>query len=173
MNRFLTFIVTLSLFHFKALAANSLDVEFRGILINTSCQIASESVNQKIILNNLRWQFINENTFSVITPFSIAIDKCSDTDIKKSVKLTWESNQLVNIEGVYYLSTKGSSGVFIGILDKEGKPIIWNKPMTVGEISVAENKQQFDFGVLVRKPFSEDVNVGDFSGTVTFSVEYE
>ncbi|SUC78742.1 Uncharacterised protein [Providencia stuartii] len=45
--------------------------------------------------------------------------------------------------------------------------------MTMGDVSVVDGLQQFDFGVFVRKPATGEANVGDFSGIVTFQVEYE
>lgn len=154
-------------------ASNSLDVEFSGELISTACQVTPDSLKQKITLYNLRWQFINQNEKSAITPFSIAINKCSETDLQKSIKLTWQSNQLVKIGSENYLATKGDSGVLLGLVDQDDKAIEWNKPMPIGVVSVVDNVQQFDFGVFVRKPEIADAKVGDFVGTVTFAVEYE
>ncbi|MEQ4672911.1 fimbrial protein [Providencia manganoxydans] len=154
-------------------ATNSLDVEFSGELVSTACQVAAESINKKITLYNLRWQFINENTTSAVTPFSIAIDKCSETDLQKSIKLTWKSQELVNIGGDSFLTTKGDSGVVLGIIDQDEKPIVWNQPMTIGDVNVVEGLQQFDFGVFVRKPATGEAKIGDFSSIVTFNVEYE
>lgn len=154
-------------------ATNSLDVEFSGELVSTACQVATESINKKITLYNLRWQFINENETSAITPFTIAIDKCSETDLQKSIKLTWQSNELVNIGSDSFLTTKGDSGVVLGLIDHDEKPIVWNKPMIVGDVSVVNGLQQFDFGVFVRKPATGEAKIGDFSGIVTFNVEYE
>ena len=45
--------------------------------------------------------------------------------------------------------------------------------MTIGDVNIVEGLQQFDFGVFVRKPATGDANTGDFSGIVTFNVEYE
>lgn len=156
-----------------AWSANNLDVEFSGELVSTACQVAAESINKKITLYNLRWQFINENETSAVTPFTIAIDKCSETDLQKSIKLTWQSNELVNIGGDSFLTTKGDSGVVLGLIDHDEKPIVWNKPMTIGDVSVVDGLQQFDFGVFVRKPATGEAKIGDFSSIVTFNVEYE
>ncbi|EKT60247.1 fimbrial protein [Providencia burhodogranariea] len=171
--RFWLFPVVFLSWQSPVLAANSLDVEFTGELVSTACQVAAESINKKITLYNLRWQFINENEASAVTPFTIAIDKCSETDLQKSIKLTWQSNELVNIGGDSFLTTKGNSGVVLGLIDHDEKPIVWNKPMTIGDVSVVEGLQQFDFGVFVRKPATGEAKIGDFSGIVTFNVEYE
>lgn len=154
-------------------AANSLDIELSGELVNTACQVAAGSLHQKITLYNLRWQLINENGTSAVTPFTIAIDKCSATDLQKSIQLTWKSSELVTIGGESFLTTKGDSGVVLGLVDHDEKPLVWNKPMTMGDVSVVDGLQQFDFGVFVRKPATDEANVGDFSGIVTFQVEYE
>ncbi|OAT38672.1 fimbrial protein [Proteus myxofaciens] len=154
-------------------AANSLDVEFSGELVTTACQVSADSLNQKITLYNLRWQSINETGVSDVTPFSIDIDKCSEVDLQKIIKLTWQSNDLVNIGSDTFLTTKGESGVLLGLVDNNNTPLIWNQPMTIGDVNVVEGLQQFDFGVFVRKPATGDANTGDFSGIVTFNVEYE
>lgn len=156
-----------------AFSANSLDVEFSGELISTTCQIATESVNQKITIDNLGWQSINENKTSAVTPFSIGINKCTDTDLQKSIKLTWKSNQLTAVGENYFLTTQGDSGALLGLIDQNGHPVIWNKPMTLGTVSMVDSTQKFDFGVYVRKPSTGEIKVGDFAGTVTFTVEYE
>jgi len=153
--------------------ANTLDVEFTGLLVGTMCQVSAESVSQKIKLYNLRWQAINSQGVSDVTPFSIAIDKCSATDLKKNIKLTWKSNQLVNVDGNSFLATQGDSNVLLGLIDKDEKPVIWNKPITVGAVSVVGNTQPLDFGVFVRKPSTGEAKIGDFSGSITFNVEYE
>lgn len=171
--RFWLFPITLLGWQSQVLAANSLDVEFSGELVSTACQIAAESINKKITLYNLRWQFINENETSAVTPFTIAIDKCSKTDLQKSIHLTWQSNELVDIHGDSFLATKGDSGVVLGLIDHDEKPIVWNKPMTIGDVSVVEGSQQFNFGVFVRKPATGEAKLGNFSGIVTFNVEYE
>ncbi len=170
---FLALPVSILLNQSNALGAGSLDIEFSGELVSTACKVATESLNKKITLYNLRWQQINENETSAVTPFVIAIDNCSATDLQKSIKLTWQSNQLVTIDGNSFLTTQGVSGVVLGILDKDDNPIVWNKPMTLGDVSVVDNTQQFDFGVVVRKPATGEAKIGDFSGTVTFNVEYE
>nr|WP_314266351.1 fimbrial protein [uncultured Moellerella sp.] len=171
--RFGLFPVALLSWQFQALATNSLDVEFSGELLSTACQVAAESVNKKITLYNLRWQSINENDRSAVTPFTIAIDKCNDTDLQKSIKLTWQSDALVNIAGDSFLKTQGDSGVVLGLIDHDEKPIVWNKPMTIGDVSVVEGLQQFNYGVFVRKPATGEAKIGGFSGIVTFNVEYE
>ncbi|HFF1654976.1 MULTISPECIES: fimbrial protein [Providencia] len=158
---------------FPTLATDSLDVKFSGVLVGAACQVAAESINKKITLYNLRWQFINENGASAVTPFTIAIDKCSKKDLQKNIKLTWQSNDLVNISGESFLTTKGGSGVLLGLIDHDEKPIVWNQPMTIGDVRVVEDLQQFDFGVYVRKPAKGEAKIGDFSAIVTFNVEYQ
>lgn len=156
-----------------ALSANSLNVEFSGELLATTCQVAAESVNKNVTLSDLHLKFINANETSVTTPFSIAIEKCSQSDLQKSIKLTFQSNQLVQIGENSFLKTQGDSGVLLGVVDKDDNPVIWNKPMSVGAVSEVENAQQLDFGVFVRKPASGEAKAGDFTGTVTFNIEYE
>lgn len=158
---------------FFVFAADSLSIDFSGELVSTACTVTSESVNKEVTLENLRWQYINENTMSESTEFSIGIENCSATDLQKNIELTWKSNQLVSVNGENFLTTQGSSGVLLGIHDKDDKPIVWNKAFTLGTVSVVEDEQQFDFSVFARKPINGEANAGSFSGVVTFNVEYK
>lgn len=159
----------------NTLASNQLDVQFKGELIRTHCQISADSVNKQIKLDNLRWQYINQFGASDVMPFFIEIEKCSDADLNKTIRMTWQSSQLINIEGNDYLRTQGTSGALLGIIevDKNEQLIVWNSPIDVGVVSVVENRQQLNFGVFVRKPATGDIKVGDFKGTATFAVEYQ
>ncbi|SPY99687.1 fimbrial subunit [Proteus mirabilis] len=42
---------------------------FRGILTSTTCQLSSDSLEQEIAINNLRWQYLNEYGRSPIKYF--------------------------------------------------------------------------------------------------------
>lgn len=157
----------------NAYSANSVDVEFSGVLLgNVACQIDSNSLNQKVTLQNLNWRSINQEGSSPVTPFSIGINKCRDTDLNKTIKLTWQSSQLVEIVGENFVKTQGTSGVLLGLVDQDNHPIIWNSPMSVAEVSVVNGLQQINFGAFVRKPAAGEANIGDFISTVTFAVEY-
>ncbi|HEC8329740.1 TPA: type 1 fimbrial protein [Providencia rettgeri] len=171
----LNWALCLSLFTFSTLAysGEGLDMEFRGELINTACQVTAESLNQKIKIYNLRLKTINEGIPSITKPFSIFIEKCSETDLKKMIKLTWKSNQLTNINGDSFLNTQGDSDVLLGITDKNDSLIVWNQPIHLGEVPEVGNTQELNFGVFVRKPKIGDAKIGDFLASVTFTVEYE
>jgi type 1 fimbria pilin len=155
------------------LAENALVIDFSGELVSTACTVSSDSINKEVKLDNLRWQYINENITSESTMFSIGIENCSVTDLQKSIELTWQSNQLVNVNGEKFLTTQGSSGILLGVHDKDDNPIIWNKAFTLGAVSVVEGIQQFDFNVFARKPINGEANAGRFSGVATFNVEYK
>ncbi|MBJ9983886.1 type 1 fimbrial protein [Acinetobacter sp. S40] len=156
-----------------AYSASSLDVQFSGELISTTCKIDSESLNQEITLENLNWRSINQQGSSYLTPFSIGIDNCSNTDLNKSIKLTWQSNQLVELSGVNFVKTQGTSGVLLGIVDQNNQPIVWNSPTSVATVSVANDVQHINFSAFVRKPATGEADIGDFTSTVTFAVEYQ
>lgn len=161
------------LFSPSAFSAGELVIEFSGELLSTACKVSQESVNKEIKLENLHWRTINEQGTSYATPFFIAIDKCSTTDLQKSIKLTWKNTQVIDIGNEKIFPTQGSSGVYLGIRDKDNNPVSWNKPMKVGTVSEIENQQRLNFGVIVHKPPTGDASIGDFTGTVTFAVEYE
>lgn len=150
-----------------------LDMTFSGELVNTACQVTAESLNQKIKIYNLRLKTINEGIPSTTKHFSIFIEKCSETDLKKMIKLTWKSNQLTNINGDSFLNTQGDSGILLGVTNKEDALIVWNQQINLGSVPEVGNTQELIFGVFVRKPKVGDANIGDFLASVTFTVEYE
>lgn len=97
-------------------------------------------------------QSLNQGDVSEITPFSIEIDHCQQSDMGKLIKMTWHGTQLVDIDGHSYLITQGDSDVVLGLVDGEGKPIIWDEPIDVGHVSVVKDEQSLLFGVVARKP---------------------
>ncbi|EKT0592931.1 fimbrial protein [Morganella morganii] len=156
-----------------AFSAKELIIEFSGELMSTACQVAPESLNKEIRLENLHWRAINEQGYSYVTPFYIAIEKCNATDLQKSIRLTWKNSQVTDVGDEKAIPTTGSSGVYLSIRDQQGKPVTWNAPMTAGAVTEAGNQQHLNFGVVVRKPPQVEAKVGDFSSTVTFAVEYQ
>lgn len=174
MNKIFFFLMLFGILS-SAFSNNQLDVEFKGELISNSCQISAESVNKQIKLDNLRWQYINKFGSSDVMPFFLEIEKCSEANLNKTIRMTWKSSQLIKVDGHEYLNTQGASGALLGIIevDKNEQPIVWNSPIDVGVISVVEDRQKLNFGVFVRKPATGDIKVGDFKGTATFAVEYE
>lgn len=175
MNKAFILIAICSFSSLNALGKNHLDVEFKGELIHHDCQIAAGSINKQIQLGYLRKQYLNEHSVSDVFPFFIEINKCSPSDLNKIIRLTWQSHQLIDIDGNQYLTTQGASGALLGLIemDKDKQPVIWNQPIKVGVVSVVDNRQQLNFGVFVRKPASGEIKTGDFKGTATFVVEYE
>lgn len=177
MNKLLRPVMLLSLLSSlsisTAFADKQLIVEFSGELLSTSCKISPESLNKEIKLENLHWRTINEQGISYITPFFIAIEKCSATDLQKSIKFTWKNSQIIDVGNEKAFPTQGSSGVYLAIRDDRDNSIIWNKPINVGAVSEVENQQRLNFGVIVHKPPTGDASIGNFTGTVTFAVEYE
>ncbi len=155
------------------ITANTLDVEFSGQLIATSCRVVLDSVNKEVKLNSLRLKNVNENEASAVTPFTLDIEKCSNTDLNKTIKLTWQSTQLITVGGREYVKTQGDAGILLGLNDKDGNAIVWHKPMILGAVTVVEDVQQLEFGVFARKPATGDAKAGGFTGTTTFSVDYE
>lgn len=174
-NKIVSWIFCLSSFLILLLShrAQGLDMEFKGELVDTACKVTPDSLNQKITIYNLRLKSLNEGKPSAITPFSIVIDKCSETDLKKVIKLTWKSNQLLNIGNDTFLKTQGDSGILLGVTDKEDKLIVWNRPITLGSVPEVGKTQELKFGVFVRKPATEEAKAGGFTASVTFTVEYE
>ncbi|EKT57576.1 fimbrial protein [Providencia sneebia] len=152
---------------------NFLEVQFSGELLSTQCQVSATSINKKITLQNIRWQYINEHGSSAITPFTIEIEKCVQSDLNKIVKFTWESSNLVTIGNDKFLKTQGPSGVLLGLVDGDELPLTWSQAMKIGKVTTVKGEQQFNFGVYVRKPAVGDAKVGEFTGTATFKVEYE
>lgn len=134
----------------------SLDVEFSGILVNKTCQLAADSINKRVKIENIRLKSINDNIPSDITPFFITIEKCSQADLNKMIKITWKSPKQVTVEGGNYLGTDGSSGVLLGVVDKQGALVTWDKSIEVTPVTVTDGSQQLEFGVFVRKnPLNE------------------
>lgn len=152
---------------------DSLDVEFSGVLVNKTCQLAADSINKQVKIENIRLKSINDNIASDITPFFITIEKCSQADLNKMIKITWKSPKRVNVEGQSYLGTDGNSGVLLGVVDKQRALVVWEKSIEVEPVTVAGGSQQLEFGVFVRKNPLNEAKKGFFSSSATFTLEYE
>lgn len=172
MNKVIALILSMG-FPILGLSSSNIEVEFSGILVNKTCQLAASSLNQHVKIENIRLKSINDSLTSHITPFLITIEKCSPADLHKMVKITWKSPKLVSVEGKYYLETTGNSGVVLGLVDKQGMLMDWDQSVEVTPVSVVDGEQQLEFGVLVRKGQSSEAKYGHFSGSATFSLEYE
>ncbi|MBN6359807.1 fimbrial protein [Providencia huaxiensis] len=167
-------ILLLSLgFPIFAWSMDSLDVEFSGILVNKTCQLAADSINKRVTIENIRLKSINDNIPSDITPFFITIEKCSQADLNKMIKITWKSPKQVAVEGDNYLGTDGNSGVLLGVVDKQRVLVTWDKSIEVTPVTVTDGTQQLEFGVFVRKNPLNEAKKGFFSSSATFSLEYE
>ncbi|ENU1226038.1 MULTISPECIES: fimbrial protein [Providencia] len=152
---------------------DSLDVEFSGILVNKTCQLAADSINKQVKIENIRLKSINNNITSDITPFFITIEKCSQSDLNKMIKITWKSPKRVSVEGQSYLGTDGDSGVLLGVVDKQRTLVVWEQSIEVEPVTVADGTQQLEFGVFARKNPLNEAKQGFFSSSATFSLEYE
>ncbi len=160
-------------FSYFVSANSSLDVNFRGILTSTTCQLSSDSLEQEIAINNLRWQYLNEYGRSPIKYFFLNIEKCSDTDLAKTISITWKSNSVIVIDGNNYIATDGNTNILLGITNSDDKLIELNKPMQFSQVEKVGEMQKIKFGVFASKPNERNINIGDFISIVTFTVEYE
>ncbi|HGN2999928.1 TPA: hypothetical protein ACKR5A_006117, partial [Pseudomonas aeruginosa] len=101
------------------------------------------------------------------------IEKCSQADLNKMIKITWKSPKRVNVEGQSYLGTDGNSGVLLGVVDKQRALVVWEKSIEVEPVTMAGGSQQLEFGVFVRKNPLNEAKKGFFSSSATFTLEYE
>ncbi|HID7804209.1 TPA: fimbrial protein [Proteus mirabilis] len=170
MNKILLLIV---FFSSIANANSSLDVNFHGVLTSNTCQLSSDSLEKEIVIDNLRWSYINENGSSSIKYFFLNIEKCSDTDLAKTISINWKSNNVTVIDGDDYIVTDGNTNILLGITSSDNKLIKLNKAMQFAQVERVGEIQKIKFGVFVRKPTDRDINIGDFISVVTFTVEYE
>ncbi|EPG7654515.1 fimbrial protein, partial [Proteus mirabilis] len=101
------------------------------------------------------------------------IEKCSDTDLAKTISITWKSNSVIVIDGNNYIATDGNTNILLGITNSDDKLIELNKPMQFSQVEKVGEMQKIKFGVFASKPNERNINIGDFISVVTFTVEYE
>lgn len=154
-------------------AADNLELEFSGVLLVDSCQFELEGSSQEIRLPTQKLHSFARNSRTKSTPFSLGLKGCTPTTQGKTVKLTFNSTQTQQINGIAMLATTGDTGLVLGLEDSVGQAITLGREIQVGTLSQAGpvGVNWFQFGVYALA--SGVVKEGSYSATVTVNADYQ
>ncbi|MNE38732.1 Fimbrial adapter PapK precursor [compost metagenome] len=154
-------------------AADHLELVFKGVLLVANCQFDQEGGSQKVSLPSQNLRFFEHNSRTQTTPFTLGLKDCTPATLGKMVKLTFNSTQTQQVNGVAMLATTGGTGLVIGLEDSLGEAIILGREVKAGTISQIGpgGVNRFQFGAYALAPGT--VNAGDYSATVTVEANYQ
>jgi type 1 fimbria pilin len=154
-------------------AADNLELAFSGVLLVDSCHFEQEASSQQVRLPTQTLHFFARNSRTKSTLFSLGMKGCTPTTQGKTVKLTFNSTQTQQINGIAMLVTTGDTGLVLGIEDSAGQAITLGRELQAGTIGetgpVGVNR--FQFGVYALAPGA--VKEGNYSATVTVKADYQ
>jgi type 1 fimbria pilin len=154
-------------------AASNLELEFSGVLLVDSCQFEQEGSSQEVRLPTQTLHFFARNSRTKSTPFSLGLKGCTPTTQGKTVKLTFNSTQTKQVNGIAMLATTGDTGLVLGLEDSVGQAITLGREIQAATLSQAgpAGVNRFQFGVYALA--SGVVKEGSYSATVTVKADYE
>lgn len=154
-------------------AADQLTLAFNGVLLVANCQFDQEGGSQKVPLPSQNLRFFEHNSRTQTTPFTLGLKDCTPATLGKMVKLTFNSTQTQQVNGVTMLATTGDTGLVIGLEDGVGQAIILGSEVQAGSISQIGSAgiNQFQFGAYALAPGT--VKAGDYNATVTVQASYQ
>lgn len=154
-------------------AADHLELVFNGVILVANCQFDQEGSSQKVSLPSQNLRFFEHNSRTQTMPFTLGLKDCTPATLGKTVKLTFNSTQTQQVNGIAMLATTGDTGLVIGLEDSLGQTIILGSEMKAGTISQIGpgGVNQFQFGAYALAP--GEVKAGDYSATVTVEASYQ
>ncbi|MEB7884172.1 fimbrial protein [Serratia fonticola] len=154
-------------------AADHLELVFNGVLVVANCQFDLKDGSQKVQLPSQNLRFFEHNSRTQTMPFTLGLKDCAPATLGKMVKLTFNSTQTQQVNGVAMLATAGDTGLVIGLEDSLGQAIVLGREVKAGTISQigSGSINQFQFGAYALAPGT--VKAGDYSATVTVEASYQ
>ncbi|MBC3377665.1 type 1 fimbrial protein [Serratia fonticola] len=154
-------------------AVDHLELAFNGVIMVAECQFDQEGSSKEVHLPSQNLRFFERNSRTQTTSFTLGLKNCSPAILGKMVKLTFNSTQTQQVNGVAMLATTGDTGLVIGLEDALGQAIILGREVKAGTISQigSGSINQFQFGAYALAPGA--VKAGNYSATVTFEASYQ
>lgn len=164
--------------------AQAVRVDFDGELIDKSCQLAPESLQQDVEFQKLSASYFwTAPARSPVEKFTIRLTECNTSSVLKVVKIKFNGTPENNMAGQsnYYLSVKGDNAgkLAIGLQDSDGKTAL-----KLGEAQNNGRGTQIDgrdilltFGAFVQATpdaiTNKSVQPGTYTAAANFELTYE
>lgn len=154
--------------------SDNLTVNFEGVLLTIGCRLDDDDMQKNIHLSDLRFSTLENIGRSELIPFTITLKNCSKMALNKTVKINFNTQDYEVHNGLTYLKTTGDANVLLALTDGNGKEIIFNKPISISAITeTGMGGDKLKFGVYAKTPFDSRLQIGGFSSTIMFNIEYQ
>lgn len=171
----LIMICTLTFFSIIAIASDTNNVGFKGMLVSRPCQLETGSENLEVNFGETAEKYFYTNIRTAGKSLVIKLVKC-DVNTQKSVRVKFTGQESNQLPGLLIVTDKTiSTGLAIGIETDDGTAIAINKSGPLKEINMVENAihvkaylQGEPEAVTKRK-----VTLGEFTVSAGFELEYE
>ncbi|MEG5552312.1 fimbrial protein [Enterobacter wuhouensis] len=166
--------IGLALLPGEALAAEN-NVHLHGALVAEPCIIPPGEEEIALDFGAIVDKYIYRNTRTPGQVLSIHLTQC-DLSLGKTVSVTLTGIESRALPGLLAIDTgSGATGVVIGLETLEGKPVPLNQEMEKINLKTGSNEivlQAFIQGEPAAIT-SQNITLGPFTATTTFSVNYE
>ncbi|MBD2791283.1 fimbrial protein [Xenorhabdus szentirmaii] len=141
-------------------------ITFTGTVVNAPCNISPESIDQTINFGVLSQSLLNKGN-ETSRSVKIVLTEC-DTETYKKAKVTFSG---ANYDSKELLMSGSAKNVAVRLTGLDGD-VVLDQPSKAFNLS--KNTNELNFMAFAKKASGEsDVTPGEFSGTTTFTMQYE
>lgn len=151
-------------------------VYFDGELVKTRCHLSDDDTKKKVYLSELRFSELENQSRSPTYHFQLDVVDCAPIDLNKTIKITFNTKDIEQHNGITYLKTTGESNVLLALTNSNNdQPVELNQPIDLTKVTESGegSVNTLSFGVYVQKPFNQQLKTGSFSTLITFNVDYQ
>ncbi len=142
---------------------------FSGTLVDEPCVLAAESEAVTLDFGNIVDKELYLNGRTRGHPVVLRLGNCTPAVAGQGVSITLRGTESIEPPGLLVVS----EGLLVGLERSNGQALALNKAHSMGELANGENLIGFN-AFLQRNPLAEqNLQPGEFEGTVTFSLSYE
>ncbi|PHM39779.1 major mannose-resistant fimbrial protein [Xenorhabdus mauleonii] len=141
-------------------------ITFTGTVVNAPCNISPESINQTINFGVLSQSLLNKGN-ETSRPVKIVLTEC-DTETYKKAKVTFSG---ANYDSKELLMSGSAKNVAVRLMGLDGDIVL---DQATKAFNLSQSTNELNFMAFAKKAIGKDnVTPGEFSGTTTFTMQYE
>lgn len=146
------------------------DVEFRGTLVSTPCQVDTVSEEQIVEFWPVVAKHFLSNEQSYPADFSVRLHEC-DLSLGTQVTVTFLGEKNSIKPGLFAL-TGTAEGLALAITDSTGQPVLPGESQTPVALKGTDNDLTWQARLQSTNGYNS-VSEGEFFAVITFQLEYE
>lgn len=150
-------------------------IHFRGEVVNAACAVDAGSVDQTVLLGQVKASKINADGHSDSTPFTIQLNDC-DTSVstKASIGFTGVTVDAANTKALALESSAagGASNVAVQVLDHTGAAVAFDGSASASS-TLIDGTNKIPFQAQYIKTGTAAATAGTANANANFNVQYE